>query len=415
MGMTDGTYVRTVTAYTPELSAKKAGMLNRAMKDYRRARQLVCDYFNQPHTDPTDFSYTEQEDLRKEINNHPRVNLSSRAIYPAITTVKQNYEEFAKDRRASPPKANYADTLALEGQNVRIFFTDGTYYLSVNAGTDQVTVPLITSDDAYHTGRLPLPEAVPDKASSRQRIPGAPFTDLESADFPGDTVGLGSSTISKVGDRQYRANLAFKVKKRITRPGSADGARFVIGVDRGRNHLAYACVYDRENDHVVDWWNRGGDEASHHMDQLADRIGEVQQAGAIDEMVRLRSRRRRYKRQIDYEIANELVRFARERLNCAIAIEGLSGMSRLGNYAVENRRFNEWSYYRLGECIADKAEPYDIPIVEVPPHYTSKECSRCGEDEETYRSGVHFECGACDYQQNADANAAVNIAKSAPS
>lgn len=411
--MTDDTYVRTVTAYTPELSAKKAGILNRAMKDYRRARQLVCEYFQQPDADPTEFTYSERNELQKEINNHPRITLSSRTIYPAITTVRQNYEEYAKDQRASTPTANRADILGLEAQRTRIFAADGTYYLTVHCGTDRIPIPLHTSNDTYHTDRLPYPESAPDKISSRQRISGVNFSDLGPDDFPFDTVGLGTSTLSKVGDRQYRANLSFKIKKRITRNSSADDARFVIGVDRGRNHLAYACLYDREDDHVVDWWNRSGDDVSHYMDQLAERISGIQQAGAIDDMLRLRSRRRRYKRQIDYEIANEVVRFARERLNCAIAIEDLSKMSRLGNYTVENRRFSEWSYYRLAECIADKAEPYDIPVTEVPAYNTSTECSRCGEDEETHRTDVHFECGGCGYQQNADANAAVNIAKRA--
>lgn len=114
---------------------------------------------------------------------------------------------------------------------------------------------------------------------------------------------------------------------------------------------------------------------------------------------------------LDYEIANELIRLAREHSNCVIVLEDLSGMSKLGNYAVENRRFSEWSYYRLGEYIQDKAEPYDIPVETVPPEYTSRDCSRCGEDERTERSGVHFTCQNCGYEQNANANAAVNVAK----
>lgn len=283
--------------------------------------------------------------------------------------------------------------------------------LSVNTGPRRVTLPLIVSQDAYHRDRLPHPEAIPDRTSSRQRIPGVKFADLEPEDFPGDTVKLGTSTLSRVDDRMFRANLAFSIKKRISRDGSGKDARFLIGVDRGRNHLAYACVYDRDEDHVVDWWNRSGDEVAHYMDQLADRIREVQRAGAIEDMLQLRSRRRRYKRQVDYEIANEIVRLARERLDCPIVLEDLSGMSRLGNYPVENRRFNEWSYYRLQECIDEKAEPYDIPVKSVDPAYTSQTCSRCGEGEDIQRSGVHFECNDCGYQQNADANASVMVAK----
>ena len=184
-------------------------------------------------------------------------------------------------------------------------------------------------------------------------------------------------------------------------------------MDRGRNELAYACLYDREVDTVVSWWNHSGDEVRHKMDGYADRIAEFQSAGVFDGMGSLRKRRLRYKRQLDYEIANKVVELARERFGCAIAIESLSGMSRLGNYATENRRFSSWSYYRLGEYIEQKASPYDIPIVEVDPAYTSVTCSRCGERGTTHRRGVHFECESCGYEQHADANASVNIAKAA--
>ncbi len=36
------------------------------------------------------------------------------------------------------------------------------------------------------------------------------------------------------------------------------------------------------------WWNRSADEVEHRMDQLAERISDVQQAGAIDHMLQLR-------------------------------------------------------------------------------------------------------------------------------
>lgn len=410
--MADDTYVRTVQAITPQLSAKKAGQLTRAMKDYRRVREFACERFREPDVDPTEFTYSEREDLRQAINAHPRIDLPARAIYPAITTVRQNYEEYVKeDDDASEPKANRADVLGLDPQDARLFHNDGRYYLTINTGPDRVIVPLVVSSDAYHQDRLPHPDAVPDTTDPRQCIPGVQFRELEPEDFPADTVGLGSSTLSKIDDRQFRANLTFEIKKRVARQTDGQEARFIVGVDRGRNQLASACVYDREEDHVVDWWDRSGDEVGDRMDQLAERISDVQRAGVIDEMLRLRSRRRRYKRQVDYEIANEIVRLARERFDTAIAIEELSGISRLGNYAVENRRFNEWSYYRLGKYIEEKAEPYDIPVEEVPPAYTSQTCSRCGEAEATRRSGVHFECRSCGYQQHADANASVMIAK----
>jgi IS605 OrfB family transposase len=401
------TYTRTVQFETPVLTAKKAGLLNRAMKDYRRARAYACRYF-QNH-DPFDFSYSDRESLRKRISRQEDVNLPARTVYPVITTVEQNYKEYEKDESADEPQANRADTLALEGQNARIFYDDG-YYLNVNTGPKSVNVPLDVSDDAWHQDRLPRPEYIPAKESDRQRRCGVKFEDLEPGNFPKDTVKLSTSTMSNVGERRYVANLVFKIKKRMTQDVKPEDARYVVGVDRGRNVLAYAALYDRENDHVESWWSRKGDEVQHYMDRFSERIREFQEAGVWEKMEEARKRRLRYKEQVDYEIANRVVELAREKMGGAIVLEELSNMSRLGDYGKENRRFSEWSYYRLGEIIKQKAEPYDIPVKEIEPSYTSQDCSRCG-SEDTDRGGVHFRCNECGYDQHADANAAVNIAK----
>jgi IS605 OrfB family transposase len=221
-----------------------------------------------------------------------------------------------------------------------------------------------------------------------------------------------TSTIQKRGERRFTANLSFEVAKRQQRTYDREEARYVVGVDRGRNQLAHAALYDRESDHVTDWFNRSGNEAEHYMNEFAERIREFQSAGVWDQMDRSRQRRYRYKKQIDYEIANAVVDLARDAGgSVVIAMEDLQGMSNLGNYSVENRRFNEWSYYRLGQFIEQKAAPYDIPIERVEPYNTSQACSRCDESDMTVRKGVHFECEACGYEQHADANAAVNIAK----
>jgi len=399
-------YTRTVQVPVARLTAKKAGMLNRAMKDYRRAREQTCRYFKRNNA--FEFTYSERDELRKELGNHDRINLPSRVLYPAIATVEQNYKEYEKDGRASPPQANRTDTLALEGQNARIYHTEGRYYLNVSTGNGVVNLPLVVSNDDYHKERFPNPDTVPPAGRTRT---GVQFADLEPEDFPGKTVKLSTSTLQKTGQRRFIANLVFQIEKRVDRPN--DGTpRYLIGVDRGRNQLASAAVYDIEEDHVVDWWSRDGDEVQHYMDEFSNRIREFQQAGVWKQMEDARMRRFRYKEQADYEVANAIVNLARERLDAGIILEDLGGLSRLGSWKVENRRFAEWSYYRLEQYIQQKAEPYDIPVQTVEPAYTSRECSRCGTDD-TARDGIYFECRECNYEQHADANAAVNIAKRA--
>jgi putative transposase len=148
------------------------------------------------------------------------------------------------------------------------------------------------------------------------------------------------------------------------------------------------------------------------MDRFMERIKEFQEANVWGQMDNARKRRFRYKQQIDYEIANAVVDLAQQiDGSVVIAMEDLEGMSRLGAYSVESRRFDEWSYYRLGQYIEQKATPVDIPVRRVDPDFTSQWCSRCGETDATDRHGVYFECESCGYEQHADANAAVNIAK----
>lgn len=403
--MTD-TYTRTIRVPLATLTATKAGKLNRAMKDHRRARQETIAYFA-GEGDPLDFSYSERETLRKRLSRHDDIELPARLLYPPITTVEQNYAEYAKGQFDSPPEATQPDTLGLEGQQTRLFHDDDTYYIDVATGRGSVLCPLRTSDDDWHTRRFPTPQAVDSEGRSRC---GTAFAELEADDLPDNTVKLSTSTLSKTGRRSFVANLVFQHQKRIQQPG--DSAQYVVGVDRGRNQLVTAAVYDTERDHVVDWLHVDGDEIEHYMDRFAERIAEFQEAGVWSEMEDARERRFRYKRQQDYRAASRVVELARERFGVKIAVEDLGSMSRLGGYSSESRRFSEWSYGRQRDALAQKAEPYDIPVVAVEPRHTSQLCSRCGSDD-TRRSGVHFECRSCGYEQHADANAAVNIAKRA--
>jgi IS605 OrfB family transposase len=398
-------YTRTVTVPTLEATASKAGRVKRAMKHYRHARELTLEYFREHGTDG--FGYDDREALRKRISAHDRVDLPARTIYPAITTTQQNYEQYERGEFDGEPQAHRADTLALEGQNSYLFHNEDRYYLNVATGAGAVNLPLrVADDDPYHADRMPHPHAVPDDGHRR---PGVAFAALEAEAFPGNTVSLGTSTLHREGTRNYRAHLTFQ---HVPQPAAdADATpRYVVGVDRGRNALATAAVLDRRDGQVVDWFQRSGDALEHRMNQYAERIREFQAASAWADMGRARQRRRRYTEQVDYEVANAVVALAREHAPATIALEELSDMGRLGNYAPENRRFSEWSYYRLEECIADKAAEYAIDVAAVDPAHTSATCSRCG-SEDTHRDGVHFRCRACGYDQHADRNAAVNIAQ----
>ena len=51
-------------------------------------------------------------------------------------------------------------------------------------------------------------------------------------------------------------------------------------------------------------------------------------------------------------------------------------------------------------------------VITVPPHYTSQECSQCGNvSKENRKSQSEFFCKSCGYSDNADSNASYNIKK----
>lgn len=410
--MTEETYVRTIKVPLETPTANKAGRINWAMKQFQTAREYACEYFEE--NDPLEATISDRSSLYKELRPKANVELPANVVTQAVNIVHQNYCEYALGRADTPPEATNATVYGLHAQVIRLFYDGGTYYLNLSTGRDRFSLPLRTTDRAYHADWLPYPDAIPEKQTKRQRTPGVEFDKIPSDGFPDNVLQLSSSTLHRTGRREYVAHLVFKRRRPEQSLDADDTARYIVGVDRGRNQLAYAALYDRENDHVEGWWNRSGDEVRHYMDEYAERIREFQEAGVWEQMEDARDRRYRYKNQVDYEIANGIADLAggvRDE-GVVIAIEDLSGMSRLGNYAAENRRFSEWSYSRQAEYVEDKADEHGVNVVEVDAAYTSQQCSRCG-TEETVREGVHFECEVCGYSQHADANAAVNIAKRA--
>ena len=74
-----------------------------------------------------------------------------------------------------------------------------------------------------------------------------------------------------------------------------------------------------------------------------------------------------------------------------------------------------WSYYQLQQFIEYKAKKEGILVAYVDPYHTSQTCSKCGHYEEGQRlEQALFKCKnqECNFEANADFNAAMNIAKS---
>jgi len=72
-----------------------------------------------------------------------------------------------------------------------------------------------------------------------------------------------------------------------------------------------------------------------------------------------------------------------------------------------------WSYYQLQQMIEYKAAKEGIEVKYIDPYHTSQTCSKCGHYEAGQReTQAVFTCKSCGFTENADFNAARNIAKS---
>ncbi|SIS21577.1 transposase [Natronorubrum thiooxidans] len=74
---------------------------------------------------------------------------------------------------------------------------------------------------------------------------------------------------------------------------------------------------------------------------------------------------------------------------------------------IESTRSNIAKYIEL---VTYKVEDTDLFVETVNPAYTSQRCSHCGFVHEDNRSDKAFKCLKCEYEVNADYNAAKNVA-----
>lgn len=101
-----------------------------------------------------------------------------------------------------------------------------------------------------------------------------------------------------------------------------------------------------------------------------------------------------------------------ERL--VIVFEDLKEMRDSIDYGTRmNRRLHSLPFRKLREFITYKAAFDSIPSDEINPEYTSQACSltECEHTTRANRNKKRFKCVACGWQDHADRNAAINIAK----
>ncbi len=121
-------------------------------------------------------------------------------------------------------------------------------------------------------------------------------------------------------------------------------------------------------------------------------------------------REARMQRDVNHCISKKLVQRAKGT-GRAIALENLKGIGGRTRFnRTMRRRLGGWAFHQLGNYIQYKAERAGVPVVEVDPRNTSRECPKCGHTEKANRkTQAVFKCRGCGHTGHADCVAAENI------
>lgn len=204
----------------------------------------------------------------------------------------------------------------------------------------------------------------------------------------------------------------------------------VLGIDLGITNAVAMQIYDTSTSE----WDRlswkecilDGKELIHFRQKIeARRIGLLKNS-KIAEVNTGKAGHGRYTRTKSIDSMSEKVNNYRDTLNhkysryiIDFAIKNNCGTIQMENLEGVTSKAREsflknWSYFDLQSKIEYKADEVGIKVLKVSPGYTSKRCSECGsihnENRDITKSQSKFECIECGYADNADINAAKNIA-----
>ncbi len=184
----------------------------------------------------------------------------------------------------------------------------------------------------------------------------------------------------------------------------------VIGVDMGITDLAVLSDGTKFSGTAMSSYRLRRSKIRRSVQSKASRKSRPTRRNCRRLSARLKGRETRYARAINHWISRQIVNKAVAH-NAAIAIENLANIREGTNKHLRKAQrvmHNTWAFYQLRLFLEYKAKRKGIQIVLVDPAYTSQTCHVCGKRGQ--RTGKKFVCRKCNIEQDADENAACNIA-----
>jgi len=221
-----------------------------------------------------------------------------------------------------------------------------------------------------------------------------------------------SATLVKRKDGSYSIQICVEAE-----PSPPQRTGRVLGVDLGRTDIAHTSEGDNWNGQQL---NRIRDHYSRLravLQRKASKGTRSSRRRCRQLLQRLSGKERRFQAWVNHRISKAIVSRAKAT-NSALALEDLTGIRERVNQQprskAERRRTNNWAFYQLRMFVVYKAAIAGVPVVLVPPAYTSQTCHRClhihPDPAQSYRNGKQFKCGHCGWEGDADLNGANVIA-----
>lgn len=179
-----------------------------------------------------------------------------------------------------------------------------------------------------------------------------------------------------------------------------------IGVDLNTTgHCAVVAV--KETGKVL----KMGKKAEHIHKKYKRIRKNLQKKGLHGVVKKIKNREARIVKDLNHKISRKIVNLAIKEKG-GINLEDLQGIRKTKSRKNFRYALNSWSFHQLAKFVEYKALLAGIPVSYIEPAYTSKCCSRCGQIGD--RNDKIFKC-PCGHVDNADVNAAFNIAEISPS
>lgn len=199
----------------------------------------------------------------------------------------------------------------------------------------------------------------------------------------------------------------------------------VMGVDLGVVHPAYVAVNNGPERSLIG----NGDAFQKQRDTFRRRFRELQRSQLAQSghgrkhktksTEDLRGKERNWVQTENHRLSREIVNLAVRWNVETIQMENLKGFGRTSEGEVEKthkRLLGRWSYFELQKNIEYKALMNGIKVKYVQPAYTSQTCHVCGQRGDRSERDTFIctnpECECYNKPQDADVNAAINIARS---